>query len=580
MQMKPEYSHDNRIPYAISYSTTTTEVNKTGTWRTLRPYYDEKTAPCSGACPVGADIPHIEMLVDQGKFQEAWETIMAENPFPAVCGSVCFHPCESFCNRAEFDTAVAIQHLERFLGEAAITAGYPAPDPAAASQGKQVAIIGAGPAGLAAAYFLRRLGYACEIFESEPEPGGLLRWGIPQYRLAQEILQHEIARIINLGVSIHCGQRINRTFMEEASKKYDALFIGCGLSRSLNLNIPGQALATDGLAFLHGMRAGQQVNVAGTAAIIGGGNTAVDVARTLLRLGVTPVILYRRRQADMPAFLQEINRAQEEGVEIRELLVPIEIKKESKDYVIAFQKMKIEGKDADGRAQPIPDGEKTQTIKVGHLFTALGAGIAEDWHDPRSQNAEMLALGYCTVSKGDTLRAFGGDTVNQTKSVADAIASGKQAAMALDTYFKKGWDEIVSAVDDCKVGSGPAGSMEIFAGGTRRSRNSQVVGFKDLNTDYFQTSARIFPAMQIPAQRTQTFTKSEATLSADEARKEAGRCFNCGICSACGNCRLFCPEVACFEEDKREINLDYCKGCGICIVECPRNAMNLGEEKP
>ena len=275
----------NQIPLFVPHSSTSTHVNKTGSWRFFHPKFDEKTAPCSAACPVGQDIARIEMLTSSGLLKEAWQTILSENPFPAICGRVCFHPCESACNRANMDEPIAIHNLERFLGDTAIANGKTAEFHMKPTNGKKVAIAGAGPAGLAAAYFLTRLGYGCDVFEARSEPGGLLRRGIPIYRLPRDVLNTEISRIKDLGVTIHCETPVTENLLKKIRREYSALFIGCGYERSITLKIQGGDLVQDGLDFLRNLNPAEKVSFGGTVAIIGGGNTAIDVARSLVRLG-------------------------------------------------------------------------------------------------------------------------------------------------------------------------------------------------------------------------------------------------------------------------------------------------------
>ena len=568
------------ISIFISRSSMSTEVNKTGSWRFVRPKYDEKTAPCSTACPAGEDIGRVEMLANQGLFKEAWETILVENPFPAVCGRVCFHPCETVCNRAELDEPVAIRHIERFLGDAAVRDGMKISLEKLSDNGKKVCIVGAGPAGLAAGYFLTRLGYSCDVFEAETEPGGILRWGIPRYRLPEAVLKNEIVRIENFGVKIHCETPVTQHFLKEAANQYDAFFIGCGHGRSMQMNIPGEKMAFDGLEFLKRLRREEVTAFNGTAAVIGGGNTAIDVARTLIRLGATTTLVYRRRTQDMPAFQNEVEMAVKEGVEIMELAAPVRIEKDGGEYVLALQKMKISGTDTSrGRARVAPDGEATQFFKVRKIFTAIGAEAFEPWQFPPEKNTETLHLSHCMVTGKDLPLVFGGDLTNQTKSVTDAVASGKQAAMALDIFFQKGWDAVEERLASCRVGNGPALSMESYLGGGRTIRNSHIVSYDEINTDYFLPASRIEAPLLSKNKSIQSFSEIEGTVTIGRVMEETRRCFNCGICNECDNCRLFCPEIAVILKDtRRQVNLDYCKGCGICVVECPRNAMALEEE--
>jgi hypothetical protein len=241
--------------------------------------------------------------------------------------------------------------------------------------------------------------------------------------------------------------------------------------------------------------------------------------------------------------------------------------------------MKLSSDEINGRARIIPDDTNIETLRVQKIFTAIGAEAEQPWQVQAVENKKTLNLSHCTLTMKDLPVVCAGDLTNQLKSVPDAIASGKQAAMVLDTLFQEGWDAIETRLASAQVGAGPGLSMEIYTGGNRSGRNSHVVSFGEINIDYFQSSPRIVPPQRSPDERLKSFSEIERTLPADLALQEADRCFSCGICNACDNCRVFCPEVAVLLENKRRINLDYCKGCGICVVECPRNAMGLEEEQ-
>lgn len=579
--MTTEQNFAEKIPLFISRSNISTELNKTGSWRFVRPKYHEKTAPCSAACPAGEDIARIEMLSSQGRYREALEIILLENPFPAICGRVCFHTCETACNRSGFDEPIAIHGIERFIGDTAVRDNLTFSLERLPDNGKKICIVGAGPSGLAAAYFLIRLGYSCDVFEAETEPGGILRWGIPRYRLPDAVVNAEVQRIKNLGVKILCNTRATQNFLDEAKDRYHAFFIGCGHGRSLKMNIPGENMALDGLDFLNRMRKEKTESLNnGTAAVIGGGNTAIDVARSLVRLGVKATLVYRRRKQDMPAFEYEVETAVKEGVKIMELFSPSSIAQDGGEYILTLQPMKRSGMETDtGRARVVPDGETTQELRVQRIFTAIGAEPSESWQLPSEENAETVYLSHCAFMANNPPFLFGGDLTNPTKSVADAIASGKQSAMALDTFFKKGLNAITNRLNSCLVGNGPALSMERYLDGKRSNRNPDMVSYEDINIDYFSPAPRIKAESLSLNKQMNPFDEIETTFTIRQVMEETRRCFNCGICNACDNCRIFCPEIAVdLQDGQRRINLDYCKGCGICVVECPRNAMALEEE--
>ncbi|MGZ6249570.1 MAG: FAD-dependent oxidoreductase [Syntrophales bacterium] len=572
-------------PLLIPCSSQSTESNKTGSWRFLRPQFDEKTSPCSAACPAGEDIARIEMLSAQGSFKEAWEMILHENPFPGVCGRVCPHPCEGVCNRKEFDDAIAIHAIERFLAETANRYDLKPILTRLAAKKQRIAIVGAGPAGLSAAYFLSLLGYSCEVLEAMPEPGGILRWGIPVYRLPLPALRSDIANIEAQDVRILTGQKIGSEFLRDVAGRYDAVFMGCGHSRTVKLGVPGEETNAieDGLRFLGQLRQGSTITLRGVSAVIGGGNTAIDVARSIIRCGGKAVILYRRRRRDMPAFEEEVQMGLEEGVELRELVTPLRITADGAQYTLTLQEMKISGEDSRGRANVLPDEGKTRELRVARVFKATGAEPAEDWFNPPDKTKMSLALSHTLLVSPESGPAlvFGGDLTTETRSVAHAVASGKQAAMALDIFFYNGMEEIVPKLTSCLVGPGPSLSLEMYMGGSRRLRNTHVVSYEEINTDHFQFQPRITRPRLLKEERQTSFKEIDLKISTNLAIREAERCFNCGICNQCDNCYMFCPDVAVIRgknSNERQINYDYCKGCGLCVVECPRNSMTLREE--
>jgi NADPH-dependent glutamate synthase beta subunit-like oxidoreductase len=417
------------------------------------------------------------------------------------------------------DDPIAIHHLERFLGDAAITGEITADLDPRPSTGKKVAIAGAGPAGLAAAYFLTRLGYGCDVFEAASEPGGLLRWGIPAYRLPRNILDYEIKRIENAGVRIHCESSVTEALRESLKKEYDGLFIGCGYGRSRIMNIEGEEFTSDGLEFLNRLGVGEKISYFGTTAIVGGGNAAVDVARSLARLGAAPLIVYRRRIQDMPAFEPEVAMAAREGVRIMELVTPIRIRETAGDsssstpgYELTLHKMKVHKEETNGRARVIPDGEGTETITVQNIFVAIGADAEALWQIPDSEETNSLILSHCRFFDQKIPLIYGGDLTSPIKSVTDAIASGKQAAMALDTYFEHGTEAIKKRLTGCRVGAGPALSMDVYLEKDRKNRTAHTVSFDEIVTDYFQQAARSVPATLDAGQRMRSFSEIVSTL--------------------------------------------------------------------
>lgn len=575
------------FPLFIPRSYKTSEGNKTGSWRFLRPGYLEKTAPCSSACPLGQDVPTIQMLTVQGAFKEAWEVILRENPFPGICGRVCFHPCETACNRGEFDEPVAIHMIERFLADTARRYGLTPHLDKDPSREERIAIIGSGPGGLAASYFLTLLGYSCDVFESQEKPGGMLRWAIPFYRLPLDVLEEEISRVESIGIKIYCDKNITEKDFQSLKTRYNAVFVACGHQKGRNLGIVGENLpgVVDGLDFLIGLkRSEREPRIKGNVAVIGGGNTAIDVARSLIRCGAEPVIVYRRRKEDMRAFQSEVEMAEEEGVKIWELKSPVKVEKKNGKLMVTLQKMEVSELDSDGKAIVVPDPSEKEEVLFEMVFKAIGTEPSEAWYAtaPPARDVHDL-FSSRIVFEDDYPVLYGGDLFSSAKTVTNAIASGKEVAIALDAYFKDGKAAIMPEIERCRVGGSSALSMEIYINGERSKRSPHVVSFREINSDYFTLVPRIPQPRLLKEERVLTFAEIDLKISASMAMKEAGRCFNCGICNQCDNCYLFCPEIAVVRrtvEDGvfRQINYDYCKGCGLCVVECPRNAMVLEEE--
>ena len=581
-------THGEKKPVSlfISKSSLTTESNKTGSWRFLRPRYHEKTAPCSVACPAGEDISRIELLMSRGQFREAWDTILCENPFPSVCGRVCHHPCEKACNRREFDNAIAVHTVERFLADNAIRNGWRPSFENRSSRKEQIAILGAGPGGLAAAYFLARLGYPSDVYEAMPEPGGALGWGIPPYRLAAAALKEEIARVAELGVRIHCGAMLSEASLEQLKASHGAILLMCGHGQGGRLKVPGASPDTvkDGLLFLQQVREGQAPVLEGRVAVIGSGNTAIDVARCAVRLGAKAVIVSQHRRQDMPAFEQEIRMALEEGVELLEMVAPVQIDTEKDQLLLTLQHLELRDGETPKAAPLAPESGKREILRVSGIFKAADAQASEAWMNPPASGEGLLALPHTRLllTAQRFPKIYGGDLVTPVKSVSYAVASGKEAALALDILFQEGLESIESRLAACRIGNGPSLSMEIYLGGERSKRSPHVVAFDEINIDYFQFAPRVAQPRLLKEERIRSFAEVDLRISANLAMQEASRCFNCGLCNQCDNCRLFCPDLAVKRDESlqgRSIDYDYCKGCGVCVVECPRNAMSLEEEE-
>ena len=564
----------------ISVSRGHMDWNKTGTWRTQRPFYEDKTPPCNVACPAGNDIVAFVQKISQGHFEGAWNLIKEENPFPGICGRVCFHPCETQCNRGSYDESIAIHALERYAADFASQLPKKTGKISPQSQEK-IAIIGSGPAGMSCAYHLAKLHYNVTVFESSPLTGGMLRMGIPSYRLPRDVLDREMSDIEALGVEIHTGVPVGQGIKIEKLKDYQAIFIATGAHRSRILNIPGEKSRSvlSGLDLLRRINLDGKVKIGERVAVIGGGNTAIDVARSIIRLGKKATILYRRSKEEMPAFEEEMVEALEEGVKIRYLVAPLRIQQRENLKRLECLRMALGEKDESGRRKPVPIPNSNFFINADSLVVAAGEEIETSFLPRGIGKKEGILLtrdGGRTALEGIFA---GGDLTSNQRTVAHAIGSGKKVAMAIDCYLKGNDSE--EAIRRILVGNGPSLSIFRYLHPGERFRNPHVVNFEELNMDYFEPAKRERESKGRLKERIKRFTEVTSTLTENAASREAERCFSCGTCNECENCYIFCPDASILKKGEKisqQVDYDFCKGCGICFVECPRRAISLEEE--
>lgn len=546
-------------PMAVSlYST---RALPTGSWRTFRPVYVTRPSPCNLDCPAGTDVRAVLTRAAADDPVGAWLTILDRNPLPGVCGRVCYHPCESACNRAGLDDRLAVHAVERAIASEAArrNAGGAIVDALPASTGRRIAVIGSGPAGLSCAYHLARHGHRAVVFEAADEPGGMLRYGIPAYRLPREVLAGEVALLRALGVEFRMGRRLGQTLAWDDLRGFDATFVGVGKQRSKPGGVPGEQLpgVRPAIDFLREVNAGLTSRVAGRVIVVGGGNTALDAARVALRQGAAVTVLYRRARHEMPAHPAEIAQAEAEGVRFVFHAAPVgyHATRGAVLHSIECQRMRPGAPDASGRSSPEPIPGETFSIRANHVLTAIGEELEEE----AFQSVLAIARGRLQADRwGRTATApifAGGDAATNAGTVVDAIGSGRRAAEAIHAWLAGG----IVASDGV--------SDRVEAG--------------DLNLFYFFRARRAADALLHRAEATAGFSEVVQPLSWSDAAAEAGRCFRCGACTECGNCVVFCPDAAVQRAAGGGFAIDYghCKGCGICVSECPRGAMALVPEE-
>ena len=539
-------------PFAITLDVKSSLANHTGTWRSERPVYTDGLPPCNHACPAGEQIQAWLYTAEDGSYEQAWRQLVNDNPFPAIMGRVCYHPCQTACNRAEVDSAVGINSVERFLGDEAIKQGWQLPAPAAAT-GKRVLVVGSGPAGLSAAYQLRRQGHEVEIHEAFGQPGGMMRLGIPTFRLPRDILDIEIARLLELGITLKTDSPVTDLQETMQAGHFDAAFLAVGAQISKRAYIPaGQAAQIlDALAVLGSVAGGERPELGRTVIVYGGGNTAMDAARTARRLGADDaIVVYRRTQAQMPANALELEEALDEGVKVKWLRTITQVG----DGTMTLEKMRL---DENGKPQPTGEFEE---LAGDAVILALGQDVDRSMLDTVAgvQIVDGVVQVDATMMTGCPGVFAGGDAVPSERSVTIGIGHGKAAARNINEWLRK---------------AGTAGAP--------KPDTRVPITISKLNSWYYSDAPHAMRPRLDSARRVADFGEVVGGLDADTALYEARRCMSCGNCFGCDNCFGVCPDNAVVKIDGAHgyaIDYDYCKGCGICVEECPCGAIVMEPE--
>jgi 2-oxoacid:acceptor oxidoreductase delta subunit (pyruvate/2-ketoisovalerate family) len=536
-------------PFAITLDSGSSLANLTGSWRTMRPVYVDRLPPCNHACPAGENIQDWLYHAESGDYEKAWRVLTQDNPLPAVMGRVCYHPCEGACNRAQVDEAVGINSVERFLGDEAIKRNWRFTPPEQKT-GKRVLVVGAGPSGLSAAYHLRRMGHAVAIHDAGPAAGGMMRFGIPKYRLPRDVLDAEIKRILDLGVELKLNAKVDNILETMKVGRFDAAFLAVGAHIGKRAFIPAGSASKvlDAVTLLRSMEGEDKPLLGRRVVVYGGGNTAIDAARTARRMGATEaIIVYRRTRERMPAHDFEVEEALQEGIMMKWLSTI----KRVDEGVLTVEKMRL-----DEKGFPQPTGE-FETLETDSLVLALGQDVDLSLLDgvPGLEIKDGTVQVTSNMMTGHAGIFAGGDMVPSERTVTVAVGHGKKAARHIDAWL----------------------GGAVYAAPEKH----ELASFDKLNTWYYADAPKTVRPMLEGVRRQSTFEEVQGGLDETNALYEARRCLSCGNCFECDNCYGVCPDNAVIKlgpGNRFKFNYDYCKGCSLCATECPCGAIKMVSE--
>lgn len=546
---------ESRGPSILAGAGAALPAIKTGNWATEQPKRRQMIPPCNHICPAGNNVQGFLNALARNEPDEALEILLRSTPFPSICGRACPAPCMEACNRIELDGAVNVRQLERYAGDH----GQVTPKPLA-ERDERIAVVGSGPAGLTAAYHLARFGYRVNVFESGPEIGGLLRSGIPEFRLPEDVVAREIDRILALGVNVETERRIDRKTLLELAREHDAVLMATGLQeqRDLQLGMDGTEAVTQGIDFLDHVHRGN-VRVDGEdVLVIGGGNTAMDAARSALRLGAESVrVVYRRSRQEMPAIGEEIDEALEEGVDMELLTQPVALREEPGDgmkrhYRLTCRRMELGEPDESGRRSPIEIPDSDFELACHRVILALGqspdVSVFPEGTEVR-EGSQLLGL-------LETPLFAIGDLATRDGTVAAAIGSGRRAAVHIHNVLSGEQVRLTEHAEALR-------DVDVWSDDVARADTMKLHVFERQLSSEGDSLAM--------SERRSTFDEVHMGL---EDSSEAARCLSCGVCNECDLCCTYCPEGVLKRVGHRlEFDYAYCKGCGVCMAECPRNVI-------